>query len=771
MKLNKKGFAVSTILYALLIIFLLLIVLIFTLFDSTNGLFSKALKDITNPDGEWALATATINTGSYVSFEEEGVTKYQIPSDPDEFGTLPTIELPENYTQELTSETVINPYIPGDYPITYTIKDENGEALPEPERTLTINVPEPTYSAVMDSNPGSYDGTGTSGDPYLIKSIEDLIGLSNNVAAGNTYSGKYFKLVNNLDFNNNDSYYNYQDISLGDLNGNAETESIKTELTTGKGFLPIGGSTYKFNGIFNGNFKSINNLFINRPAENYVGLFGGKTAGIIKHLNLYNVNVTGGPSNSFTGGLVGYTEANVINCNVLDGSVTGTTNVGLAIGYSKSNIRGVVVRGNVYGTNYVGGIVGALNTGATHTVVRGVNIGGAIDGIGGNTCSNCYRVAGYSSTAPTALSTLFFSVFSYPSVTINDAVASTTSVSYSFNGANIDSINDLDNINAVNMVYDTYILGDDDSDGYYFDYFDNSSNAIVFKSTEEAPIIFNLSGAGTVGDPYIINNYSDLKMATTNITGFTYYSISENIDLAGKNFYMFGTIGDKYNSLIHGNAKKLSNIIIDVPAASLLGFTARNTGYIRGLYIENITIIGQSFVGGFAGINAGTITNNVLTGGIVSGTSRVGLGTGQNNGTFTSSIFEGTATGSEYIGGVVGYVNASLTKSVYRDGEVKFVNGSSPSYSGRVFGGSGGTLTDKLYNYALKTDSKILVNNVLITHTSYAQKHGKDASLVELADLTIYANAGFNTTDESASAYYIWYIDNGVVKFRKTTGQ
>ena len=43
-------------------------------------------------------------------------------------------------------------------------------------------------------------GDGTSGNPFQIASVADLRQLATDVNSGTTYSGKYFKLINDIDF-------------------------------------------------------------------------------------------------------------------------------------------------------------------------------------------------------------------------------------------------------------------------------------------------------------------------------------------------------------------------------------------------------------------------------------------------------------------------------------------------------------------------------------------------------------------------------------------
>ena len=73
------------------------------------------------------------------------------------------------------------------------------------------------------------------------------------------------------------------------------------------GFVPIGTPSSISNGSFNGTFdglgRTINNLTINRPATDYVGLFGATdTTSIIRNVGLVGGSVTGSTT---VGGLVG----------------------------------------------------------------------------------------------------------------------------------------------------------------------------------------------------------------------------------------------------------------------------------------------------------------------------------------------------------------------------------------------------------------------------------------------------------------------------------
>ena len=142
----------------------------------------------------------------------------------------------------------------------------------------------PKTNRIATGKASDFNGSGTSDDPYKIENIEDLLKLSENVNSGITYSNQYFELTNKLDFQSDESYKNPK-AKYDDINKDGKVEDIKTELTNANGFLPIGDSEHIFEGIFNGNDKTIRNYTVNitQGAENnvLVGIFGNNKGRII----------------------------------------------------------------------------------------------------------------------------------------------------------------------------------------------------------------------------------------------------------------------------------------------------------------------------------------------------------------------------------------------------------------------------------------------------------------------------------------------------------
>ena len=170
-----------------------------------------------------------------------------------------------------------------------------------------------------------HQGKGTQADPFTIYTPAQLACLD-------YYSEQayYYKQMENLDLS---SFANWE---------------------------PIGSNTSDlgFKGKYNGNNKKISNAVINRPDEDYVGLFTYTYNSVFSDLSLENISVNG---KDYCGGLSGYLEyTNNTNINVSNSVVYGKKNIGGICGYSKNAKLSNTVISDVTasGTQYVGGVSG-----------------------------------------------------------------------------------------------------------------------------------------------------------------------------------------------------------------------------------------------------------------------------------------------------------------------------------------------------------------------------------------------------------------------------
>jgi hypothetical protein len=196
---------------------------------------------------------------------------------------------------------------------------------------------------------GFSGGTGTLTSPFEVNYCYDLDNISN-------YLSDNFIQMSNIDC----GFY-----------------------SSGSGFDPIGGI---FTGSYDGNGLNISNLFINRSASNYVGLFNQTTGAIIINTKLININISG---NFRVGGLVGHSSSSSVSNSYSSGSVDGAGNyVGGLLGYTRSSslVSNSYSSGSVDGVgDYVGGLLGfsdsstiSNSSSSSSVFVNGDYVGGLI---------------------------------------------------------------------------------------------------------------------------------------------------------------------------------------------------------------------------------------------------------------------------------------------------------------------------------------------------------------------------------------------------------
>jgi len=212
-------------------------------------------------------------------------------------------------------------------------------------------------------------GNGTAEDPYQIADWRHLDNVRN-------YLSNHFIIINDLD--SHTAGY---------------TELASVTANEGKGWQPIGNNTENgtFTGSFDGQGYEICDLFIDRPDESDVGLFGVvDEVGTIENVGVVNGNVTGKDD---VGGLVGTSEGTVSD-SYATGSVTGHNHVGGLVGKNEGTVSNSYSTGSITGHDDIGGLVGknegtASNSYSTGSITGHDDIGGLV-GKNEGTVSNSY---------------------------------------------------------------------------------------------------------------------------------------------------------------------------------------------------------------------------------------------------------------------------------------------------------------------------------------------------------------------------------------------
>jgi len=205
------------------------------------------------------------------------------------------------------------------------------------------------------------------------------------------------------------------------------------------------------------------------------------------------------------------------------------------------------------------------------------------------------------------------------------------------------------------------------------------SNASELKQIEETAL--NTFGAGTLLEDQFTGGYDKKYMLIKDITLGTFEPIG-----FGSGYYASIFTGE-----FDGNGYILKDGTISYPMSDhLIGIFASNSGIIKNLGTENVTVQGGELIGGLVGRNNGQIVRCYSTGS-VGGTLAAGGIVGQNYGTVTQCFATGDISANGYwgrAGGVAGTNQGGALVACYATGDV-----TAYYYAGGLIATNNGTVT------------------------------------------------------------------------------
>ena len=235
-------------------------------------------------------------------------------------------------------------------------------------------------------------GDGKVGNPYIITKAEELKWFRDEVDRGR--NNICAKIADNVEV-----------IDMSTVCHAAD----KSQNLEEKSWVPIGDSNNKYQGTFDGNHKTITNLYIN-ASQYYTGLFGFTYEGTIKNLTFEYANVT--ETNNYAGVLVGKafggsTLQNIKisnTCQIKGGKYTG----GIA-GYLVGNAYNCVNYATVQGIQYIGGLCGHYSRSRTgnsmtacanygNVTASSLDVGGLVGYFDSGTIQDCANYGGVKGT-------------------------------------------------------------------------------------------------------------------------------------------------------------------------------------------------------------------------------------------------------------------------------------------------------------------------------------------------------------------------------------
>ena len=435
--------------------------------------------------------------------------------------------------------------------------------------------------------------------------------------------------------------------------GTWQASEFKFNNATSEQSVPIGNSSTKFSGTFDGKNHTISNL---KTSGQYSGLFGYVDGATIQNLT---VNVTNNAGATSAGGLVGAVNGTttIRNCTV-NGTISGTHQVGGFVGFAQGvyqdntlvlpcnlTIEGCINNATVTTTSQAsdnnrtsaGGFVGYVNAGATVTIKSYTDENGQT-----KKSTNNGKISTTSSADNKGVGG--FVGYSYGKITLTDCV----------NEKNA-TITGKERVGGL-----VGYIGKADSD---------SQKEMVISGCENKAAVTSNSTNDVYGIGGIVGYNSGHKVAITNcINSGAITGTHETAGIIGYSDH--SEISNCTNSGAVSGFATVGGIVGKMGGGSIV--SCKNTATVKASKARDIDGVNGAYLGGIAGwangnvnncYNSGTVTtetswgNSNIVGGIV--------GYLVNGKTVSYCYNSGTIVGSSQIGGIIGYLPGALTTVTY----------------------------------------------------------------------------------------------------------
>ncbi len=641
---------------------------------------------------------------------------------------------------------------------------------------------------------GSNSTLNINGNNYiLIRSMSQLDLLDNNNSVTNVGTVRqlsaYYALAQDLDaagtaYTKSLLGSSSSTTFLGTFAGMGHTISNLTiNAVGGTGvFALIGaGSVVRDLGVVGGNITGTNG--------DVGAIVGRNTGGRID--NVYAIGVTVGGA-SRTGGVLGYLNGGTLSNSYANVTVNGGSSGGGLVGTSTGSISNSYAEGNVTGA-YAGGLVGSNNAGSTITQsyasgkVNGTVGGGRAGGLVGlNSGSISYAYA----TGDVSADSLAGGLVGWNSGSINNAYASgnvtlvanvnipepyaggliafdsaattnavwdsSSSGHVAYTGANGSATNTTD-VNAGNRYqHSAYgVLGSWQEtaagSGVWIAYDGSNNPQWVMVEGATRPFLYS-EWSTTVG------NAHQLQLMAANLSAN--YTLAKNIDLAattGSNasgmwnttgFASIGNAAANFMGTLDGKGHTINNLYINNPLADQIGLFGVTgvASNVQNVGLLNALITGRTAVGGLVGYNNGQLSS-VYIDGSVSGEQNTGglVGTNGTNGRINNVYAAGQVNGVQASGGLVGLNTGSVSNS-YASAHVTGV-----TYLGGLAGENNGTIVASFWNSDVNSAGVGQGSSVGATGISNAQA----------LQASTFVNAGWDIGTTGGTST-IWRIYDGL---------
>lgn len=438
--------------------------------------------------------------------------------------------------------------------------------------------------------------------------------------------------------------------------GTWQASEFKFNNATSEQSVPIGNSSTKFSGTFDGKNHTISNL---KTSGQYSGLFGYVNGATIQNLT---VNVANNAGATSAGGLVGAVNGTttIRNCTV-NGTISGTHQVGGFVGFAQGvyqdntlvlpcnlTIEGCTNNATVTTTSQAsdnnrtsaGGFVGYVNAGATVTIKSYIDENGQT-----KKSTNNGKISTTSSADNKGVGG--FVGYSYGKITLTDCV----------NEKNA-TITGKERVGGL-----VGYIGKADSD---------SQKEMAISGCENKATVTSNSTNDVYGIGGIVGYNSGHKVAITNcINSGAITGTHETAGIIGYSDH--SEISNCTNSGAVSGFATVGGIVGKMGGGSIV--SCKNTATVKASKARDIDGDGNldgAYLGGIAGWIAGNV-NNCYNGGEITTVTSWGnsnivggiVGYLVNGKTVSYCYNSGTIVGSSQIGGIIGYLPGALTTVTY----------------------------------------------------------------------------------------------------------
>ena len=614
-------------------------------------------------------------------------------------------------------------------------------------------------------------GTGMPGDPYQIRTAQDLFDLAKAVNSGMSYQGQYFRLTDDIDLK-------------------------------GKAWTPIGDRLdqdgRQFLGTFDGNDRTVSGLYVEK-AYGSVGLFGfvgmssRNTTAEVKNLNVVgSVSAERTPATFYVAGIAGFVGqgAEITNCS-FEGTITATITSGQ--GKNKTVLVGGIAGYNYYGTiskcTVSNSAVSGTNESAeadNDVYVAGIAANNTVGTIKSCTVENSTITGTNENTASQNL------VGGIAAFNVEGTIEECEVTGGSVSTSGSMEVSSVGGIAAVNEGTVTECSNSSSVEG-----------TNILKDPENVP---GFGSGGVVGcNKHLVEGCSN----TGSVTGYGsftggvvgYNTTNGTLDGTISASYNTGAVeGEQYVGGVVGNNHTVVKDCYNTGEVTSIGDYAggvvgRNTYhfiYSFGEWKGNIStsyntgaVSGGSYVGGVAGYNCVTIAQCFNTGSVTGAEDYTGGVVGCNAyyiddryglagvvkeypGEIQNTYNAGAVTGVDYVGGVFGHLEANASAN-----ECYYLEGTASSYGQRDSSATVTNVESKTLDQFASGEVAFLLDEPNATPQVWGQKIGTDKYPVFTNDSSknVLRVTFTNNLETPATTQYAYANPNGTVDVPEITKQ